>query len=447
MSSGVEDRAAVAYARFGLGRRADEPVHGDDAYIRLLQEVNEGHVPEPGDGRLPSSAQIFQGVGEYRELGKAATGDNLPKSPVRDYYFAEVDARYNGTMLEADTGLTERLVMFWANHFAISRDKHLEINAASGAFEREAIRPFVYGRFFDMLLAVETHPCMISFLDNQFSSGLNSRRSAVAGLNENLAREIMELHTLGVRTGYNQADVTAFARVLTGWTIATPKLARGTPGAFFFDESRHQPGGQTIMGRTYPESGFMQGAHVLRDLASHPATAHHIATKLAAHFVSDTPPPSLVTKLERAYLDSEGDLRAVTRALVQSDEAMVPAVQKMRLPQEYIAATQRALGIVLEPKMIDTSLVTMGQPLWRPGGPNGYSDASGVWMTPVSLAARVAFANRVAHMTENLEDPRTFAENRLAGRLTDATRAAIAHAETRPQGLAITFLSPEFIRR
>ncbi len=447
MVSVADNRAAVAYARFGLGRRAGGPEHGDDAYIRLLQEIDDGGVPQPGNGDLPSGADIFTRIWAAKtafKQGQTGPGNN----PGPDLFNDELDARYNGTFLEADTGLTERLVMFWANHFAVSRDKHSEINAAAGAFEREAIRPFVYGRFFDMLLAVETHPAMIWFLDNQNSAGPNSRRGKDLGLNENLAREIMELHTLGVRTGYDQSDVTAFARVLTGWTVRYKDAEPGPQlGGFGFNPRMHEPGAQTIMGRSYEEEGFMQGAHVLRDLASRPATAHHIALKLARHFISDTPPPALVTRLQQAFLDTQGDLKAVTRTLVQSDEALATPGQKLRLPQEYLAVAQRALDVRVKPELLQKWLTGMGQPMWLPGGPDGFNDTVPVWATPVSLAGRVGMATDIARLTESPPDPRQFASESLGALLTGATRDVVARAETRQQGLALAMLSPEFMRR
>src|SRR5262249_1887157 len=203
----------------------------------------------------------------------------------------------------AEIGFAARLVWFWSNHFCVSADKILSM---AGAYEREAIRPHVLGRFADMLTAVESHPAMLVYLDNGVSMGANS----VAGinrdksLNENLAREILELHTLGARTGYSQGDVTRFANVLTGWTW----IAFGVPnrgGEFVFVKRLHEPGEQTVIGKSYPDTGVDQGRAVLADLARHPATARHIARKLARHFVADEPPPSLVDKLTKSFIDSE----------------------------------------------------------------------------------------------------------------------------------------------
>ena len=197
--------------------------------------------------------------------------------------------------------VTTRLVMFWSNHFCVSANKG-PVRGMAGAYEREAIRPHVLGRFVDMLLAVERHPAMLVYLDNHVSIGPNSRAglNRGLGLNENLAREILELHTLGVGGGYTQEDVTNLARILTGWTVANLANPVGEPGRFFFAPARHEPGAWTVLGKRYGEAGMAAGEAVLRDLARHPATARHIARKLARHFVSAEPPAALVARLTPA---------------------------------------------------------------------------------------------------------------------------------------------------
>src|SRR5262249_42195680 len=204
----------------------------------------------------------------------------------------EAKARIDAA-LGAEIGFAERLAWFWSNHFCINADK---VPASAGGYEREAIRPFVFGRFADMLLAVESHPAMLFYLDNAGSIGPNSVAgiNRNRGLNENLAREILELHTLGVRSVYSQGDVTRFAYVLTGWTII-PTVNDPEHGAeFIFNRRMHEPGPQLIVGKTYSDGGVEQGRAVLADLARHPATATHVATKLARHFVADEPPAKLV---------------------------------------------------------------------------------------------------------------------------------------------------------
>ena len=185
----------------------------------------------------------------------------------------------------------------------------------SGAYEREAIRPHVLGRFADMLLAAEGHPAMLFYLDQTASMGANSIAgiNRTRGLNENLAREILELHTLGVRSGYTQDDVIGFANVLTGWTLVPPGDNPEHGGEFIFNPRLHEPGAQKVLGKTYEDEAVEQGRAVLRDLAAHPATATHVATKLARHFIADTPPPPLVERMAKAFLDTGGDLKEVAK--------------------------------------------------------------------------------------------------------------------------------------
>jgi uncharacterized protein (DUF1800 family) len=299
-----------------------------------------------------------------------------------------------------------------------------------------------------MLLAVETHPAMLVFLDNQQSIGPTSpaNKNGKRGLNENLAREIMELHTLGADAGYSQEDVTSFARVITGWTFYHDDKRPGPQGQFIFNANAHEPGDQTIMGITYADGSVEQGRTALRDLARHPATAGHIAMKLARHFVADQPPPALVKALAAAYTKSQGDLSAVYMALVNAEEAWNPTLTKLRMPQEYVAAMLRSTGIKVKPEQILSMLSALGQPLWNPAGPDGFSDLTEAWASSESLATRIDAANLVAHLVPGQVDPRAFAGDRLGPLLTADTLQAISRAETRPQGLSLAFLSPEFQR-
>ena len=340
--------------------------------------------------------------------------------------------------------------MFWANHFAVAIDKSQAVAITAGAFEREAIRPHVFGRFEDMLAAVESHPTMLLYLDNQTSIGPNSRgnRAGKRGLNENLAREILELHTLGVDGGYSQADVTAFARIITGWTVMGKKSQGDQePGTFFFNPNNHEPGQQTVLGRRYDEDGFSQGRKVLADLARHPATAHHIAVKLVRHFIHDNPPKALVAQLASTYRKSDGDLSAVYRVLIAAPEALSSVQTKIRLPQEYMAAMLRLTNTRPKGPAIVAALKAMGQPQWTPGGPNGFSDASAVWTSPEALSTRMEVANLSAEKLASQIDARVLFESRFGPVLSDTTRQAIARAESRAQGLAIGLLSPEMMRR
>ena len=345
--------AALGLHRFGFGPRAGSiaTIASDPrgALLADLERPAAGRIDSNPD--LMSSAQSSRAAFEFRAERRArqivakreadrrramegtATDESMAPSteaaattPAAEelnveqrIFLNEAKARIDAAV-NAEVGFVERLVWFWSNHFCVSADR---VPNMAGGYEREAIRPHVLGRFADMLLAVESHPAMLFYLDNSGSIGPNSvagiNRSR--GLNENLAREILELHTLGVRTGYSQADVTQFAHVLTGWTIV-PNM--GNPehgGEFVFNKRIHEPGAQTIMGKVYPEGGAEQGRAVLADLARHAATANHVAQKFACHFVADQPPPSLVERLAASFRNTEGDLKEFARTLVTAAHA------------------------------------------------------------------------------------------------------------------------------
>jgi uncharacterized protein (DUF1800 family) len=313
-----------------------------------------------------------------------------------------------------------------------------------------------------MLLAVEQHPAMLLYLDQAQSIGPNSqagrflamRGAKQRGLNENLAREIMELHTLGVRTGYTQADVTEFARALTGWTVAgigrgpAARMVGGTPGEFQFAEMIHEPGDRTIIGKRYRQDGEAQARAVLLDLAASPATAKHLSTKLARHFTGDDPSPALVDRLSKAYLASGGDLPTVYRALIDSPEAWVSKPVKFKTPWEWSVSALRAVGShELDPMMATNVLRQLGQPTWQPGSPAGWDDIAASWAGPDALVRRVEIAQRIADKTGSAVDARSLAEKLYPGSLSEATRTAIARAESPTEGLALLLVSPEFVRR
>jgi uncharacterized protein (DUF1800 family) len=385
----------------------------------------------------------------------------LLRKAVRDQYIESVGARMNAA-LTTPAPFVERLVHFWANHFAVSADK-LTVVGLSGLLEFEAIRPNVLGRFGDMLLAVEQHPAMLLYLDQAQSIGPSSfageraaRRQRKAGLNENLAREIMELHTLGVRSGYSQADVVEFARALTGWTVdglARGQMARalggtGTPGAFNFAERLHEPGPRTIIGKKYEQDGVDQARAVLADLAAHPATARHIATKLARHFAADDPPPALVDRLTKAYLASGGDLPSLYRVLIDAPEVWNAAVPKFRTPWDWSVAALRAVGTSQVKGQAAAGLLRqLGQDVWKPGSPAGYDDIAASWAGPDALIRRVEAAERIAGRASSAVDARRLAPKLLPDMLSPATGQALARADSPGQGLALLLAAPEFLRR
>ncbi|ESQ88115.1 DUF1800 domain-containing protein [Asticcacaulis benevestitus] len=471
MSISAVFESALALSRFGLGSGVDGVSAVSNARDSLHQEITEG-APEPQGADLKTTPDLFAALYIYQQEKKgikdgkagapvsaisdmAMTQALQPKkdkpdfNPVRDAALTEADVRFNDTIKSPVIGFNERLVMFWANHFAVAVKKSQSVAITAGAYEREAIRPHIFGHFSDLLLAAETHPCMLDYLDNQQSIGPQSpaNRKGTRGLNENLAREIMELHTMGVGSGYTQADVTAFAKVITGWTFSrTVGKAGAIPGTFAFNKRAHEPGPQTILGKTYPDSGFDQGKAVLLDLARHPATAQHIATKLARHFVADDPPAPLVAKLADVFRRTDGDLRAVSTALIEAEESWTPHLTRFRSPLIYLSALIRGTGIRMKPAAIIQALNNMGQPIWQPSGPNGFPDTMAAWASPEALSTRLDVVNALADRADPSIDPRDFARSRLGALLSDQTRDAVAHAETRAQGLSLVLLSPEFMR-
>lgn len=494
--------ASIALNRFGLGARPGDAPGGDPARW-LLGQLDRYEARPQAIAALAPSGQIVGELAEYRrELrqvrretrsnavaqpqmaaapamrgsptmqGMQATpppsarrrDPNDPMAQVRrdarlqarDHYGDAVAAR-SLTALTSPAPFVERLVHFWANHFAVSADK-LEMVGLAGSLEFEAVRPHVLGTFGAMLHAVERHPAMLLYLDQAQSVGPNSvlgqasgRRGQKAGLNENLAREILELHTLGVRTGYSQADVTEFARAMTGWTVAG--LRRGGPpnetgGSFVFAPRLHEPGARTILGKNWPQPGAAQAASVLDLLATHPATARHIATKLARHFAGDEPAPALVGRLETAFLQSGGDLPTVYRTLVAAPECWVAKPVKFKSPWEWTISALRGLGAQQLPPMAMNGLMTqLGQPVWKPGSPAGWDDVAASWAGPDAVMRRVEAAERLAQRTRDTVDARRRAAELFPNALSEGTAQSIARAESPGQGVALMLVAPEFMRR
>ena len=372
-----------------------------------------------------------------------------PLNIIQKTYRAEALARLQRAVI-ADCGFVERLVVFWSNHFCISANKGGLARMWAGSFEREAIRPHVLGRFSDMLKAVEQHPAMLFFLDNQQSLGPESRagENRKRGLNENLAREIMELHTLGVGGGYSQDDVTSLARIITGWTFAGRLGQLGTPGTFVFNANAHQPGAQRLLGKIYENNGVAQGEAALADIARHPSTAKFIATKFVRHFVADDPPPALVARLQDVFRKSDGDLKALASALLDSDEVWQTPLTKVRSPYEFLVAAGRLLGRnPEEPGRYLGGLNVLGQPLWSPAGPNGFPDTNAAWAAPEGMKLRLDISAQVASRLADSIDPRDLLELVAADAASPETRWTIERAESRQQALALLLMSPEFQRR
>jgi uncharacterized protein (DUF1800 family) len=470
-------QAALALHRFGVGPRAGSiAAIASDPRGALLAELDR-----PGAGRISDADLLTSGVAArvafaYQQAQRAARQAERAAQPAtapgsggasemkdqtppasaprpnpgpsvpQQIYLAEAKARIHAA-LAADIGFVERLVWFWSNHFCVSADKG-NVRQICGAYEREVIRANVLGRFGDMLLAAESHPAMLIYLDNARSIGPDSMAGLrqKRGLNENLAREILELHTLGVRTVYTQDDVTRFANVITGWTVVPFRQDALRGGEFDFNPRMHQPGAQTVIGKSYSDGGLEQGRAVLATLARHPATAKHVATKLARHFVADEPPPGLVDRLAKRFLATQGDLKEVGKALVAAPESWEAPRAKLKRPGEWVVAALRAVGVTpaeIGPVMQAHNL--LGEPLWRPSAPKGFADESAPWLD--GLAQRLDIANQFARRLGADADPREVFEEALAPLASAETRQAITRAESRPQALALLFMAPEFQRR
>jgi len=491
MARDPKAEAALALHRFGLGPRLGSiAAIAADPRGALLSELDRPDAGRITDPDLLSSGEAARAAFDFRqerkaqrlaaqerrpqagapasssppasEMANAAPGakDNTMEANAtaqtqkpnvgpgipQQIFLQDAKARIDAA-LGADLGFVERLVWFWSNHFCISADKGGGVRALAGAYEREAIRPQVLGHFGDMLLAVESHPAMLLYLDNARSIGPNSIAgiNQHKGLNENLAREILELHTLGVRTVYAQEDVTNFAKVITGWTVEPFRQDRAHGGEFTFNPRLHEPGPQTVIGKVYPDLGLEQGQLVLADLARHAATARHIAGKLARYFVADQPPQTLVDRLAKSFLDSDGNLKELARALVTAPEAWTATRSKLKPPGEWIVAALRATGVTppdIRPVMQAHNM--LGAPLWRPTAPKGFSADSADWID--GLSERLDVANELARRVAGLVDPQGVVDIALGPLATAETRQAIARAESRPQALALLLMASEFQR-
>lgn len=456
---------AIAVNRFGLGARPDE-APPDNPRKWLTNQFGQYDISPASWSNQTGSEEIVAELAQARKEMRNAddtekeSARHLLKRAIRDHYAAAVEARAEAA-LTTPAPFVERLVHFWANHFAVSIEKPV-IAELAGAFELEAIRPHVLSNFTDLLFAAEQHPAMLLYLDQTKSIGPESRSAShmgkrdpekKRGLNENLAREILELHTLGVRNGYTQSDVTEFSRALTGWSVMNGS-EHGSGGTeqgingFVFRPQIHEPGTRTIMGKTYSGQGRMQATAVLHDLAAAPATATHIATKLVRHFVSDTPPPYLVDKLSRTFIAGKGDLASLYQALVDAPEAWQPAPVKFKTPWEWLVSSARGLGHQnVNGIRVAQIMKQLGQPIWKPGSPAGYDDIADSWISPNALLRRVELSQRLVALLADRADARTLADKLLYGAVTRETRTAISHAESTVTSLALLLVSPEFLRR
>jgi len=462
-------KAALALHRFGFGPREDAIA----AIASDPQGAIAADLERPKAGQIDASG-LLNSAGEYRAVfefnaARAAqaklalrggtmsvpgiepvaavaekkAADEPPPVPLPQRIFlAEAKARIDAAR-DAETGFVERLVWFWSNHFCVS----LDTSIMAGGYEREAIRPHVLGRFTDLLRAAESHPAMLLYLNDAQSIGPDSVAgiNRGKGLNENFAREILELHTLGVRTGYTQDDIIHFAAALTGWTLRPPVSDPDIGGEFVFIPRAHEPGPQTVLSKSYPDTGLAQGRAVLADLARHPATATHIATKLAIHFVADDPPSTLIERLAQCFRDTDGDLKQVARVLITAPEAWTPQREKVKRPGEWLVAALRATGLKGDIRRLVGAQALLGEPLWRPPAPKGFSDENAAWLD--GLGERLQIANAFGQRMGLSLDAIAVTDTALGPLASGETRQVIARAESKQQALTLALMAPEFLRR
>jgi uncharacterized protein (DUF1800 family) len=476
---------AIAANRFGLGARPGEIQAASSAPKQwLLSQLDSpADQPQPVDGgeAFKSGGDLVAELMQYRkdrqQQRKLAAGNSggffaKPAMPVADVangnpaqpspeqikaffrargqeFQREMAARF-ALGFTTQKPFAERLVWFWSNHFTVSTSNG-QTTSLDGAFEREAIRPNITGKFEDMVLASTHHPAMLLYLNNAQSIGPNSvagQRSG-KGINENLGRELMELHTLGVDGGYTQADVIAMAKILTGWSIARDGGATG----FQFYPPRHEPGPITLRGKTYAQDGEAQGVAAIRDLARDPATARHIARQFAVAFIADNPSPQSVARLEKSFNQTGGDLKALAQTAVNDPAAWTLANGKMRSPVEYTTASMRLLGWphggdqVQQVRGVMGATRMMGEFPFAAPSPKGWPEDSQSWSGSDALLNRIQWAKEVGNRVPSNTNAMEIAQMGLGPLLQPDTRGAMQAATTPNEAVALLLSSPEVQRR
>lgn len=434
------DQSILAATRFGLGPRPEQPVPAD-AIAWLKAQLRGPATPPPmpeGWERMPTATDGLTML-RYDQMNRMQP-DYRPLTPI--FYKQEATALMQAGLTTA-TPYWERLVLFWSNHLSVSA-REGNIRALVGDYVRTAIRPHVTGRFEDMLVAAIRHPAMLYYLNQASSIGPGSPlgQRQRRGLNENLAREILELHTLSPASGYSQTDVTEFARLLTGLGVETANEPIGSR----FLPTAHEPGSKTILGYCF-EEGPEQIDAALRWLARHEATHRHLALKLARHFVDDAPPPVVVDSLFAVLRDTGGDLGAVSEALVDLPQAWSNPLSKLRAPQDFVLASMRLLGAAPELAPLAVGgVASLNQPIWLAPAPIGWPDHAEGWLHPEGMIRRMEWAYGFAGRFSRL-NPNDLVPAALGTFARPETIRAIRGAGSVRDGLTMLLASPEFQRR
>ncbi len=446
----MASEATISAIRFGYGLGRDNTPGSAAAILSGLDGSDRmaKAFPVAGLSQVLVDGRAFQEARKTRESNERAFRQARAKlfQSFADGFTASLTR-----IAETDTPFRERLAWFWADHFT-AVPKTPQMRAAAHGYVDEAIRPHLTGRFADMLKAVVTHPFMLVYLDQVSSAGPNSRagQRRDVGLNENLAREVLELHTLGVGGAYTQEDVRQLAELMTGLSV-DPETG------FVFRRAMSEPGPETVLGQTYG-GGRAELSHVLQamdDLAVHPDTARHIARKLAVHFVAEDPDPDLVEDLAAVWTKTDGDLGAVTEALVTHPASWGPLGTKAKPPFDYVASTLVALGAGAKEigeignqglrRFIAIPMQAMGQPWMGAAGPDGWSEEVSHWITPQGLATRISWARGVTNeLADRLPDPRDFLARALGDHASPRLTWAVGASETKAEGVMLTLASAEF---
>ncbi|MDG2392815.1 MAG: DUF1800 domain-containing protein [Thalassotalea sp.] len=447
----INTQAVIAVNRFGLGARGDELAQASKNPKAWLKQQLQ---PIVFTNKLMSSNEMFvelAKLGEARKAAKKSTNadEEFKKNSKDRKKFLTKSYRALSTdtfkeALNSNNSLSWRLLDFFSNHFSVTASGPV-MGAISATLEREAIAPNLLGNFDEMLLAVSKHPAMLIFLNNERSFGPNSRIGKKGkGLNENLAREILELHTLGVDGGYKQADVIELAKGITGWSVANPR--KDDSVGFIYRAAGKEPGNRMLLGKTYKQNNMAQGEAMLKDLGNHPKTAQYVCTKLVKHFISDKPSPDLVQKLVSTWQKSGGNIKQVMTTLIDSDWSWQADSQKFKTPREFVMSSLRAVGRKeIKHKELFFTLMTFGQQPMQAGSPAGYSDEQQDWDGANALMSKIDWVALLARKTKaNAE--KVMAKT-LALTPEVSTYKAVVRAESRTQALALLLLSPEFLRR
>ncbi|MCK0167502.1 DUF1800 domain-containing protein [Jannaschia sp. S6380] len=444
----------LAAIRFGTGLAPDiAPPAGADDLLQALSGPDQMALIVPLPGWAPRMADLQ----EIARLRRALRDDrslmdefDTARQGMNRAYYRDLAATLQRAAITRD-GFRERLVWFWTGHFAITEGAGF-LRRTVGGYVEEAIRPHVGGTFASMLRSAVKHPAMLNFLDQVRSAGPGSPRGRRGGgMNENLAREVLELHTLGAGAKYTQTDVRQLAELMTG-------LTQDRVGAFKFQPNMAEPGAETVLGRSYggDDPSPRDVDAVLDDLAAHPATARHVSRKLARHFVSDAPPPEMVRAMTEVWARSDGDLIAVYAAMLDHPAAWAADLSKVRQPLDFVAAAIRATGTAtllgaaapadIRRRVADP-MARMGQPFLRPPSPDGWREDARAWVTPQGLASRLDWAMDAARLPDPIPDPRAFVDTALGPLAGSRTRFAAQAAEDRAAGVGLVLAAPEFQRR